>query len=58
MGEVTKALQKAMNAMDLEKVSAVMDKFETQFENLDVGVSVNRTVLFFFFRFGSDHGQP
>lgn len=28
-----------MKAMDLDKISAVMDKFETQFEDLDVASS-------------------
>lgn len=40
MGQVTKALDKALSSMDLQKVSAVMDKFETQVENLDVHTSV------------------
>lgn len=41
MGQVTKALDKALNSMDLQKVSAVMDKFETQVQNLDVHTSVS-----------------
>lgn len=41
MGQVTKALDKAMNSMDLQKVSSVMDKFETQVQNLDVHTSVS-----------------
>ncbi|XP_076322431.1 charged multivesicular body protein 1a-like [Tachypleus tridentatus] len=40
MGSVVKALDKAINSMDLQKVSAVMDKFESQFEDLDVRTSV------------------
>lgn len=40
MGQVTKALDKALGSMDLQKVSAVMDKFESQVENLDVHSSV------------------
>lgn len=40
MGQVTKALDKALKSMDLQKVSAVMDKFETQVQNLDVHTSV------------------
>ncbi|XP_022256797.1 charged multivesicular body protein 1a-like [Limulus polyphemus] len=40
MGSVVKALDKAINSMDLQKVSAVMDKFENQFEDLDVRTSV------------------
>ncbi len=41
MGQVVKGLDKAMSAMDLEKVSKIMDKFESQFENLDVKTSVS-----------------
>ena len=41
MGSVVKSLDKAINSMELEKISAVMDKFETQFENLDVHESVS-----------------
>lgn len=41
MGQVTKALDKALNSMDLQKVSAVMDKFESQVQNLDVHTSVS-----------------
>jgi len=40
MGQVTKALDKALGSMDLQKVSAVMDKFESQVQNLDVHSSV------------------
>ena len=46
MGQVTKALDKALNSMDLQKVSAVMDKFETQVQNLDVHTSVSGYYLF------------
>jgi len=31
-----------MAAMDLEKVSKIMDKFESQFEDLDVKTGVSR----------------
>ena len=41
MDGVVKALDKALNSMDLEKVSSVMDKFEKQFEDLDVRSSVS-----------------
>ncbi len=41
MAQVTKALDKALSSMDLQKVSAVMDKFETQVQNLDVHTSVS-----------------
>ncbi|KAL8804786.1 MAG: hypothetical protein Q9182_002378 [Xanthomendoza sp. 2 TL-2023] len=36
MAGVVKGMEGAMRAMDLEKISAVMDKFESQFEDLDV----------------------
>ncbi|KAK3710843.1 hypothetical protein LTR37_010067 [Vermiconidia calcicola] len=36
MANVVKGMDSAMKSMDLEKISAVMDKFETQFEDLDV----------------------
>ena len=40
MGSVVKALDKAINSMELQKITAVMDKFESQFEGLDVRTSV------------------
>ncbi|XP_040018867.1 charged multivesicular body protein 1a [Gasterosteus aculeatus] len=40
MSQVTKSLDKALGSMDLQKVSAVMDKFESQVQNLDVHTSV------------------
>ena len=40
MGQVVKALDKAVNTMDLEKISSVMEKFESQFEDMDVRTSV------------------
>merc|ERR1711902_141374 len=36
MGSVVKALDKAINSMELQKISKVMEKFESQFEDLDV----------------------
>lgn len=36
IGGVTKAMESAMRSMNLEKISQVMDKFEKQFEDLDV----------------------
>ncbi|EKG20135.1 Transcription factor CBF/NF-Y/archaeal histone [Macrophomina phaseolina MS6] len=36
MANVVKGMDSAMKTMDLERISAVMDKFETQFEDLDV----------------------
>ena len=43
MGTVTKALDKAINSMELQKISEVMEKFESQFEDLDVHTSVRIT---------------
>ncbi|ELK02888.1 Charged multivesicular body protein 1a [Pteropus alecto] len=40
MAQVTKALDRALSSMDLQKVSAVMDRFEQQVQNLDVHTSV------------------
>ena len=40
MEGVVKALDKAINSMELAKIAEVMDKFETQFEDLDVHTSV------------------
>lgn len=40
MGGVVKALDKALASMDLQKISQVMDKFEKEFEDLDVHTSV------------------
>ncbi|KAI9761105.1 MAG: hypothetical protein M4579_001257 [Chaenotheca gracillima] len=39
MANVVKGMDGAMKSMDLEKISGVMDKFETQFEDLDVATS-------------------
>ncbi|XP_043188874.1 charged multivesicular body protein 1b-like [Amphibalanus amphitrite] len=36
MGGVVKSMDAAMRSMNLEKISALMDKFEHQFEDLDV----------------------
>jgi charged multivesicular body protein 1b len=36
MAGVVKAMDAAMKSMSLEKISSVMDKFEKQFEDLDV----------------------
>ena len=46
MGSVVKALDKAINSMELQKISAVMDKFESQFEDLDVRTSVSCSSVF------------
>lgn len=40
MAGVCKAMESAMKSMNLEKISSLMDKFETQFEDLDVQSSV------------------
>ncbi len=40
MGSVVKSLDKAINSMDLQKIQGVMDKFEQQFEDIDVRTSV------------------
>jgi len=40
MGSVVKGLDKALSSMDLEKVSAIMEKFEKQADHLDVHTSV------------------
>ena len=36
MAGVVKNLESAMKSMNLEKISTLMDKFESQFEDLDV----------------------
>lgn len=36
MGGVCKAMESAMKSMNLEKIANLMDKFEREFENLDV----------------------
>lgn len=41
MTGVTAGLDKAMKSMNLEQISQVMDKFEKQFEDLDVHSKVN-----------------
>merc|ERR1712047_207329 len=40
MQGVVKAMDSAMKSMNLEKISNLMDKFENEFENLDVQTSV------------------
>jgi len=45
MESVVKALDKAINSMELEKISEVMDKFESQFEDLDVHTSVMENAM-------------
>lgn len=36
MGSVTKNMESTMKSMNLEKISQLMDRFEKQFENLDI----------------------
>ncbi|EMF11242.1 vacuolar protein sorting protein 46 [Sphaerulina musiva SO2202] len=43
MANVVRGMDQAMKSMDLEKISAVMDKFETQFEDLDVATGYYET---------------
>merc|ERR1719228_2706335 len=45
MGSVVKSLDKAINSMELEKISSVMDQFEKQFEDLDVHSSVMENAM-------------
>lgn len=45
MGGVVKGLDKALSSMDLQKVQAIMDKFEGQFEDLDVHTSVLESTM-------------
>ena len=42
---VVRALDKAINSMELTKISEVMDKFESQFEDLDVHTSVMENAM-------------
>ncbi|CAO1639378.1 unnamed protein product [Sympodiomycopsis kandeliae] len=39
MASVVKGMDKAMQSMNLEQISSIMDKFETQFEDMDVQTS-------------------
>ncbi|KDN37820.1 hypothetical protein K437DRAFT_259658 [Tilletiaria anomala UBC 951] len=39
MASVVKGMDRAMESMNLERISLVMDKFETQFEDMDVQTS-------------------
>lgn len=45
MSVVTKGLDKAMASMNLEEVEKIMQKFESQFEDLDVREQVRHYVL-------------
>ncbi|EGW32251.1 vacuolar protein sorting protein 46 [Spathaspora passalidarum NRRL Y-27907] len=39
MGQVIRGMDKALQTMNLERISLVMDKFETQFEDLDASTN-------------------
>eukprot|EP00914_Ancora_sagittata_P003428 GHVO01007132.1.p1 GENE.GHVO01007132.1~~GHVO01007132.1.p1 ORF type:complete len:199 (-),score=44.34 GHVO01007132.1:134-730(-) len=45
MGGVVKAMESAMKSMNLEKISQLMDRFEQQFENLDVQSQVMESTM-------------
>lgn len=45
LGRVTQALGGALKKMDLEEIAKVMDKFEGQFEDLDVHASVMENAM-------------
>jgi charged multivesicular body protein 1 len=45
IGNVSKSLEKAMQSMDLEKVSQIMEQFEKQFEMLDVRANVMESTM-------------
>ena len=47
LGVVTKGLDKAMASMNLEDVEKIMQKFETQFEDLDVRESVSYLLQYY-----------
>merc|ERR1711879_634795 len=52
MGGIVKSMDKALKSMNLEKITTVMDKFEKQFEDMDVqssyiegSIATNTTLL-------------
>ncbi|CDZ98608.1 vacuolar assembly protein did2 [Phaffia rhodozyma] len=45
MASVVKGMDKAMEQMNLEKISSVMDKFESQFTDLDVQTSYMESTM-------------
>ncbi|XP_067945715.1 charged multivesicular body protein 1B2-like [Watersipora subatra] len=45
MGGVVKSMESAMRSMNLEQISQLMDRFETQFENLDVQSQVMENTM-------------
>ena len=52
MKGVVRAMDKGINAMDIDQISKLMDKFEQQFEDLDVKTQYS-TFLFFYVFYGS-----
>lgn len=45
MAGVVRSMESAMKSMNLEKISGLMDKFEKQFENLDVQTGYMETAM-------------
>lgn len=45
MQSVTKGMEKGLASMDVDKISAIMDKFEQQFEDLDVKAAYMDTAM-------------
>jgi charged multivesicular body protein 1 len=45
MAGVVNGMEKAMKSMNLEQVSAIMDKFEKQFEDMDVQTATMETSM-------------
>eukprot|EP00123_Amoebidium_parasiticum_P022719 comp9344_c0_seq1/m.4417 comp9344_c0_seq1/g.4417 ORF comp9344_c0_seq1/g.4417 comp9344_c0_seq1/m.4417 type:complete len:206 (-) comp9344_c0_seq1:496-1113(-) len=45
MGQAVKGMDKALQSMDLAKITALMDKFESQFEDLDVQTGVMENAM-------------
>ncbi len=44
MSGIVKSMEQVMKTMNVEKITAVMDKFESQFENLDLTTGVMEQV--------------
>ena len=47
MKGVVRAMDKGINAMDVDQISKLMDKFETQFEDLDVKTQYSTLYILF-----------
>ena len=58
MAQVTKDLDRALSTMDLQKVSAVMDRFEQQVQNLDVHTAVRGLWSWVAYVAGPTHVPP